>query len=318
LTKENSTILGLFAAGEVTGGVHGKNRLAGNSLLECVVFGRRAGSNASKFIGTANTEGIARRPDFIDESKVLHKGALSSFKLTPLRLKERFQLNSTTHIFNFALPSPTDHSGLLAGQYIAVRATLQGKEVVRFYSPISRNSTYGKIELLVKIEPEKMTESSMTHLLNTLAPGDTLDFKGPLGGFEYHRNTFKELGMIAGGTGISPMMQVMRSVTAHPEDTTQLKLLYGNYFEDDILCKEELMYLSTTRTNIHSYITLNNPPPLWSMGTGFITEEMIRKYLPQPGPDVKVIMCGPPPMIKAMWPLLKNVGFTEDMVYSFI
>ena len=36
-------IPGLFAAGEVTGGVHGKNRLGGNSLLECIVFGRRAG-----------------------------------------------------------------------------------------------------------------------------------------------------------------------------------------------------------------------------------------------------------------------------------
>ncbi len=41
-------IKGLFAAGEVTGGVHGKNRLAGNSLLECVVFGRIAGQNAAK------------------------------------------------------------------------------------------------------------------------------------------------------------------------------------------------------------------------------------------------------------------------------
>jgi len=40
-------IPGLFGAGEVTGGVHGENRLAGNSLLECVVFGRLAGRNAA-------------------------------------------------------------------------------------------------------------------------------------------------------------------------------------------------------------------------------------------------------------------------------
>jgi succinate dehydrogenase/fumarate reductase flavoprotein subunit len=43
LNEKNEPIEGLFAAGEVTGGVHGKNRLAGNSLLECVVFGRIAG-----------------------------------------------------------------------------------------------------------------------------------------------------------------------------------------------------------------------------------------------------------------------------------
>jgi cleavage and polyadenylation specificity factor subunit 2 len=39
---------GLLAAGEVTGGVHGRNRLAGNSLLECVVFGRIAGREAAR------------------------------------------------------------------------------------------------------------------------------------------------------------------------------------------------------------------------------------------------------------------------------
>jgi len=46
LNQDGSPIPGLFAAGEVTGGVHGKNRLGGNSLLECVVFGRRAGQSA--------------------------------------------------------------------------------------------------------------------------------------------------------------------------------------------------------------------------------------------------------------------------------
>lgn len=49
--KKNSTAIpGLFAAGEVTGGVHGKNRLGGSALLECVVFGRVAGSSACKYI----------------------------------------------------------------------------------------------------------------------------------------------------------------------------------------------------------------------------------------------------------------------------
>ena len=44
----NGPIKKLYAAGEVTGGLHGANRLCGNSLLECVVFGRRAGKNASR------------------------------------------------------------------------------------------------------------------------------------------------------------------------------------------------------------------------------------------------------------------------------
>ena len=45
IDEQKRVIAGLYAAGEVTGGVHGVNRLAGNSLLECVVFGRIAGGH---------------------------------------------------------------------------------------------------------------------------------------------------------------------------------------------------------------------------------------------------------------------------------
>lgn len=48
LDKENNPINGLYAAGEVTGGLHGANRLAGASLMECVVFGRIAGQKSNK------------------------------------------------------------------------------------------------------------------------------------------------------------------------------------------------------------------------------------------------------------------------------
>ncbi len=50
IDKMDRVIPGLFAGGEVTGGVHGKNRLGGNALLECVVFGRVAGKEASKYL----------------------------------------------------------------------------------------------------------------------------------------------------------------------------------------------------------------------------------------------------------------------------
>ena len=46
-------IKGLFAAGEVEGGVHGKNRLMGNSILDYLVFGKRAGINAAKYVKNA-------------------------------------------------------------------------------------------------------------------------------------------------------------------------------------------------------------------------------------------------------------------------
>ncbi len=51
LDTDNNVIDGLFAAGEVTGGVHGANRLGGNAVADFVVFGRIAGTQAAKYVG---------------------------------------------------------------------------------------------------------------------------------------------------------------------------------------------------------------------------------------------------------------------------
>lgn len=142
----------------------------------------------------------------------INREVLSPDKFIALRLRQKVQVNKTNFLFTFDLPKPTDQIGLLAGQYIAVkyyifcifliqRAFLDGEDVVRYYSPVSRNSEYGKIDLLIKIEPEKVLtwntmgsnftkgnfKKSMCNYLSNLLPGNTLDFKGPLGGFEYHR-----------------------------------------------------------------------------------------------------------------------------------
>ena len=50
LTEAGDAISGLYAAGEVTGGLHGNNRIGGNSIAETVVFGRQAGKQAAKYV----------------------------------------------------------------------------------------------------------------------------------------------------------------------------------------------------------------------------------------------------------------------------
>merc|ERR1719327_1234786 len=62
LRSDDSIINGLYAAGESMGGVHGNNRLGGNSLLDCVVFGRVSGRSAARYLTAANIK-------FIEDSK---------------------------------------------------------------------------------------------------------------------------------------------------------------------------------------------------------------------------------------------------------
>jgi len=314
--------------GDVLGGVYVAHDVKGQRSLDKVISlarqaGRRAyeagaaGAAAKTPAETGGKPPVKQPQPFMDRNGVHHGVALSSTEWTPLVLENRIQLNKFNHLFRFAFDDKNKQAGLFCGQYLSIRAMVEGKEVVRFYSPVSRNSDYGHIDLMIKIE-ENVTGKPMEKFLAELQNGQAVDFKGPIGGFEYHRNMYREVGMIAGGTGITPMVQIIRSIANHPEDDTHAKLLYGNYNEEDILCRDELSYYTLTRSNIDVYISLNNPPGKWSMGVGFVNEDMIKKALPAPPHDIVILLCGPPPMIKAMIAMLKNLGYTDQMIFSFV
>jgi cytochrome-b5 reductase len=107
--------------------------------------------------------------------------------------------------------------------------------------------------------------------------------------------------MIAGGTGITPMLQIIRAILKNPSDRTQISLIFANVNEDDILLRKELEELAEKeKARFKLYLVLNNPPEGWTGGVGFVTEEMIKVHCPKPDKDIKILMCGPPPMISAM------------------
>ena len=117
------------------------------------------------------------------------------------------------------------------------------------------------MDLVVKIYPAnthpKFPEGGkMTQHLEALAIGDTIDVRGPSGLIVYQgRGLFdikedkkgdakqvrvSQVNMIAGGTGITPMLQLIRAVFRDPADKTCLSLLFANQSEDDILLRKEL------------------------------------------------------------------------------
>lgn len=146
---------GLFAAGEVTGGVHGRNRLGGSSLLECVVFGRIAGARAAR---TRLPASMSINPDtfvpircalLLPQRAVL----LGVFFQPPTpcavdvwcvhccvlrRFREVETLVPNIFVVRFDLPGPRSSLNCTLGKYVALRAVIDGKEETRFYSPLSR------------------------------------------------------------------------------------------------------------------------------------------------------------------------------------
>jgi cytochrome-b5 reductase len=98
--------------------------------------------------------------------------------------------------------------------------------------------------------------------------------------------------MIAGGTGITPMLQVARYSLFNPGDPTKFTLIYANVNEDDILLKVELDYLvAMFPYRFKVYYVLNNPPAGWKGGVGFVSKEHIQEHLPVSG-NSKILVCG--------------------------
>ena len=124
----------------------------------------------------------------------------------------------------------------------------------------------------------------------------------------------KHIGMIAGGTGITPMLQVISAILKNPDDKTKISLLFANQSEDDILVRDMIEGLGEKHPDQFSYwYTVDRATPDWKYSTGFVSEEMIRERLPPSSGESCVVLCGPPPMIKfACLPNLEKIGFEKN------
>ncbi|KAI3621764.1 nadh-cytochrome b5 reductase [Moniliophthora roreri] len=250
------------------------------------------------------------------------KPVLDPSKWQEFPLIEKTKISPNTAIYRFALPDKRDVFGLPIGQHISISAEIAGKEIMRSYTPISSDDDLGHFDLLIK----SYEMGNISRLFSLLKIGDKIRVKGPKGNFNYHPTLTGSIGMIAGGTGITPVLQIIRAVLKNPLDRTQLSLIYANVNEEDILLRSELEDLARRHPNqFKVYYVLNNPPPGWTGGVGFVSKEQIQTHLPKPTDNCKILMCGPPPMITAMkkhldelkYPAPRTVSKLADQIFIF-
>eukprot|EP01132_Coremiostelium_polycephalum_P003165 gene3165-3963_t len=239
--------------------------------------------------------------------------ALDAKEYRLFKLKEKFIVNHNTRIFRFSLPNPSDRLGLPIGQHISIRANIAGKEVYRPYTPISSDEDLGYFDLMIKV----YEKGAMSGYIDKLFLGDSIEVRGPKGQFNYTPNMFKKIGMLAGGTGITPMLQVVKAILKNPQDKTEVSLIFGNINEEDILLREDLDQLAAKYPSFKVYYVLNNPPKGWTQGQGFITQEIIQSKFPEPAEGTMVCMCGPPMMNKAMQGHLASLNYPESSIFTF-
>ncbi len=261
----------------------------------------------------------------------LQEATYQSFKLTT-----RTQVSPNTVLFRFALPSATSRVGLPVGKHMLLRCLdAEGKPVARPYTPVSSDDDLGHFDLLVKLYPM----GKMSQHLQALQVGQSIEVRGPQGSLEYKGNgqfkilrrltlpqtgselrisNMKQVGMIAGGSGITPMLQLLRDVSKRGSlDTTRLSLIFANVTEADILLRAELEELREARSLTEVTYTLDRPTESWSGNKGFVTPHLIQSKLPAPGADTLILLCGPKPMVDMMEKHLIGLGYTEEMYFKY-
>ncbi|GMP98172.1 hypothetical protein CsSME_00046151 [Camellia sinensis var. sinensis] len=165
------------------------------------------------------------------------KGCLNPENFKEFKLVKKTQISHNVARFKFELPTPTSVLGLPIGQHISCRGKDgQGDEVIKPYTPTTLDSDVGSFELVIKMYPQ----GRMSHHFREMCVGDYLAVKGPKGRFKYQPGQVRAFGMLAGGSGITPMFQVTRAILENPKDVTKVHLIYANVTFEDILLKEEL------------------------------------------------------------------------------
>ncbi|KAF2100907.1 ferredoxin reductase-like protein [Rhizodiscina lignyota] len=241
------------------------------------------------------------------------------------------EINHNTKKFRFHLDDDNAVSGLHIASALLTKfkGPEMEKPVIRPYTPVSDEDAQGHIDFIIK----RYEKGPMSEHLHSLSPGQSLEFKGPIPKYPWSTNKHEHIALIAGGTGITPMYQLCRAIFNNPEDKTKVTLVFGNISEKDILLKRELEELENTYPQrFRAFYVLDNPPEGWRQGKGFVTQELLKTVLPEPkeGDKVKVFVCGPPGMYKAISGMkkspadqgeldgfLKQLGYEKDQVYKF-
>ncbi|KAL5353758.1 hypothetical protein ACLOAV_001800 [Pseudogymnoascus australis] len=251
---------------------------------------------------------------------------------TKAKLCKKVPVSSDSRIFSFELEHDEQSFGLPTGQHVMLKAEDDSSEktsIIRAYTPISQTDKKGIVDVLVKVyfSSPSIPGGKMTMALEKLAIGSSVEFKGPIGKFKYLGNgrlsindnerSVRSFRMICGGSGITPIFQVLRAVIQDRGDPTTCVVLNGNKKEEDILCKDELDSFAASDSKRCSIMhTLTDGSSSWSGQRGRISAQNLKDYVSPTG-SCMVLICGPKPMEESVHKILLQLGWNESDIVFF-
>jgi ferredoxin-NADP reductase len=207
----------------------------------------------------------------------------------------------------------SDWPGHVAGQHVDVRLTASdGYSAVRSYSIASAANSERRIELTVERLPDGEVSPYLTQ---EIAVGDSLEVRGPIGGwFVWRSQRTEPIQLIAGGSGMVPLMAMLRS-RAKAGSTAPFRLLYSVREPEAILYREELQALSDHKGSVNiTYAYTRVAPKNWPRPPGRINAALIADTTWPSNLVPTCYVCGPTPFVETIAGFLGAAGNSPEKI----
>jgi ferredoxin-NADP reductase len=202
--------------------------------------------------------------------------------------------------------------GHKAGQHVDVRLTAEdGYQAQRSYS-IASAPEDESLELVV----ERLDDGEVSpYLADELRAGDKLELRGPIGGwFTWEVREGGPLFLVGGGSGIAPLMAMIRHRAAAEIDAP-CRLLYSSRSREETIFADELDRLVTSDGSLEVVQTLTrSQPPGWTGYARRIDDEMLAEVAPSPEQGPLTFVCGPTPLVESVATALVGLGHDAGLI----
>ena len=228
--------------------------------------------------------------------------------IAPYHIIDTVYLTHDTSMFRFELPENSSFD-FLPGDHVEIYPDKNQPQDFRPYTPTSTPDTKDHFELIIK----RYANGLVSGFMHDRKFGDEVWLSGPHEGGHFEEGMAKKVGMVAGGTGITPMISMIRTILKHGIDI-DMSLLFANRTIDDIILKDEFDRYADQYDNFRRYYIVSKAPDGWDMGTGRIDSGLMKDRLPEPSDDTVIFLCGPPMMQVDLRRKLIEFGHKKDMV----
>jgi ring-1,2-phenylacetyl-CoA epoxidase subunit PaaE len=234
-------------------------------------------------------------------------------------LKVKNVIKETQDAISIVFEQPENKIAYKSGQFLTLIVPVSGKEIRRAYSLCS--SPFVDTDLAVTVK--RVEKGAMSNwLADNLKPGLRVKVMEPMGQFttEFIKANKRHLVMFAGGSGITPMMSIIKSILTQEPDSI-LSLIYCNRDIDSIIFKDELAKWETKyEGRLHVIHVLDNAPMNWQGYSGLLNHDMLAKLferIPDWGTNnTTYLMCGPEGMMKNVETLLSERHIPDSKVFK--